>query len=275
MHRLFSVSVPLLLAGAGAGDALPTIPILNGPGPDGDGIVATVDGTLYFADSFNNVVWRLRPGEEQPRTFVRGRSGGLRVDEHGNVYGIHVRGRNDSVVWRAGPDGTVREVATTTSSDARVLDRLRALARQPRLQLGPDRSIQRVGLDGRITTVASDVRLLDSGRGMLRRIFGDRPHVTGMDEDDRGVIYVANAARRMIVRITSDGHAETVHTLDAGWTPAGVVVVGDAVYVLEHGRGVRVRRIHGAGDDLVAAVPAATRGVAAFGMPSFIGPVLH
>jgi sugar lactone lactonase YvrE len=273
MHRLFSVTLPLLAA-VGAGDALPTIPILNGPGPDGDGIVATTDGTLYFADSFNNVVWQMRPGEE-PRTFVRGRSGGLRVDDQGNVYGIHVRGRNDSVLWRARPDGSVTDVATTTSSDSRVLNRLRALAGRPRLQLGPDRSIQRVGLDGRITTVATDVRLLDAGGGVLRRIFGSRPHLTGMDEDERGVIYVANAARRMIVRITPDGNAETVYTLDAGWTPAGVVAVGGSVFVLEHGQGVRVRRIAGTGGDIVAAVPARNGGVAAFGMPSFFGPVLH
>ncbi|HEX2165906.1 MAG TPA: hypothetical protein VHG09_01590, partial [Longimicrobiales bacterium] len=89
MNRLYSITVPLLLASSGAIPTIPTIPTLGPPGPLTSGIVAMEDGTVYFVDSFSDVVWRLQPGNSLS-VFVSGRNGRvLCTDDHGHLYGTH------------------------------------------------------------------------------------------------------------------------------------------------------------------------------------------
>jgi hypothetical protein len=277
MHRLYSIALPALLGttaldalpvsalapdavpvGALAPDALPTIPLLRAA-PPANGIVAAADGTLYFVDD-HGTVWRTDP-DAGVRTFIAGRSGGsLGIDDAGNVYGTQLRGRDHSVLWRADPDGVITQLASAPAGAAFSLGSVATQTRDGRLIVATDRSVRRVALDGTVTVLAADVALLEPRSNLLSRLFGTaRPHLTGIAETDNGDIYIANAARGVIVCIRFGGHVEELAPAEPGWVPAGVAAANGAVYVLEHGNGVRVRRIERDGSSSVVASVAGGR----------------
>lgn len=136
-------------------------------------------------------------------------------------------------------------------------------------------AIRRIGADGFVETVAKDERLLK--RSLLARVFGSgRGHLTGIAVGVHGEIYVANSARGSIIRIDADGSAEEVLKSDSGWRPTGVSTAHGSVYVLEYGRGVRVRRLDANGAvSTVAQVKsdralAATQPIGRFVLPRMI-----
>jgi sugar lactone lactonase YvrE len=257
MQRLFSFVVPALL-GAAVVEAVPTLPILRTALPAANGIVAAHDGTLYFADSFHNTVWRVSPGAGIA-AFVTGVGGGsLHVDGEGNLYGTRAVGRHQTVLWRADPNGVVTDLSSSADAGDFALDQVTTRTTGGRLLVTADRSVKRVGLDGRVTVIAADVPFLQPRSGKLRRFFrGASPHLTGIAEAADGRIYIANATRGAIVGFLPGGGAEEVIRTEQGWTPAGVVAAHGVIYVLEHGAGVRVRRIENSGDSsIIASVPA-------------------
>jgi sugar lactone lactonase YvrE len=275
MSRTCGIALAALLIWAPT-HASSAIPLLRPAEPAPNSIVAAPDGTLYFVDPLSRSVWRVQP-DGQVTPFVAGTSGAsLGVDSSGNIYGTHSEARGRIVVWRADPDGTVSEVARVrTHAAARQLllasgaagmsspafaaagmDGMTRIATgELIITTGP--AIRKVGLDGRVTTIASGGRLLEQRTGFLGRLLGETPaHLTGVAVSDDGVIYVANAARRSVVRVLRDGRVEEVYGAGSGWRPMGVAAAGGGIYVLEYGAGVRVRRLlDDGGSRLVAAVP--------------------
>jgi sugar lactone lactonase YvrE len=118
----------------------------------------------------------------------------------------------------------------------------------------------------------------EGGRGAVRRIsngvvttiggypFAGVDHGSDRDEgpsplmglalDDHGTVYVADHDHRCIRRIAPSGIVTTVFASDFWWTPSGVAIGSDGLYVLEHkrdaldfltflhaGAHIRVRRI--------------------------------
>lgn len=109
-------------------------------------------------------------------------------------------------------------------------------------------SIRRVAADGTVHTIAKGERLLKPRHSFLARIFGDtHGHLMGIAVGAHGEIYVANTARNAVIRIQRNGSADEIVRSDRGWTPTGVATANGALYVLEYGRGVRVRRIDPSG----------------------------
>lgn len=105
-------------------------------------------------------------------------------------------------------------------------------------------TIRRVGADGSVTTIAADDRLLKPRSTFLSRLLGSvRGHLSGIAVGRSGEIYVANSARNSVVRVLANGSTEEIVTSDHGWTPTGVAFADGSLYILEYGRGVRVRRI--------------------------------
>jgi hypothetical protein len=102
--KLHSIVIPLVVAWSAA---IPTIPTLGPPPQPTSGIVATADGTVFFIDSFNETVWRLRPGAPLD-AFVSGRNGrALCVDGVGHLYGTHEDDSGRVIMWRADGGGSV------------------------------------------------------------------------------------------------------------------------------------------------------------------------
>jgi len=56
----------------------------------------------------------------------------------------------------------------------------------------------------------------------------------GLAVDARGAVYVAATGCRCVVKLMPDGHVETILKADAPWSPTGVALRGDDVFVLEY-----------------------------------------
>ena len=135
-------------------------------------------------------------------------------------------------------------------------------------------SIRRVRADGTVHTIAKGERLLKPRLSLLSLIFGDtHGHLTGIAVGLRGEIYVTNSARGVVVRVDADGSAEEIVKSDGGWTPTGVTSANGTLYILEYGRGVRVRRLDAAGTLTTVAQVKPAHAVAATVLPGRIPPV--
>jgi sugar lactone lactonase YvrE len=60
-----------------------------------------------------------------------------------------------------------------------------------------------------------------------------QPYLRGLDVDKRGTVYAAATGCRCVVKITPGGKVETILKAERPWSPTGVAVRGDEVYVLE------------------------------------------
>lgn len=241
MNRLNSFAVPALLAGVAIG-AIPTLPTFPGSAPAVNGIVVADDGAIYFSDAFHRAVWRLLPGTK-PSLFAAARTTrSLRIDAANAVYET--------------PGPMSGSIARTALGE---------------LIVAHGSAVSRIEGDGRVTTIVADEPLLAGRTSFLRRLLRTpERHLTGITVTAAGDIFVANAAHRTIVHISSAGDARLLMTCERGWTPAGLASSDQDVYVLEHGRGARVRRIGPDGGSTVIAwvrPDAASSSVARVGGP--------
>jgi hypothetical protein len=322
--NLYSLAVPLVIAASGV---IPTIPVLGPSEPQTSGIVATANGTVFFVDSFNDTVWRLRPGGPLD-AFVSGRNGrALCYDGDGHLYGTHEDESGRIIVWRADGSGRVMDVtqpgvpqyghAFVVAADGDVIASSGAGKRtgvrlvrsseheheviaggemgvrdgtgtharflpiggmtrtaEGDLLVTSGASIRRVAADGTVYTIAKGERLLKPRHSFFARIFGDtHGHLSGIAVGVGGDIYVANTARNAVIRIRPDGSADEILRSDRGWTPTGVATANGALYVLEYGRGVRVRRIDADGAASIVAHVKPDRAVAtALPLARFLTP---
>lgn len=60
------------------------------------------------------------------------------------------------------------------------------------------------------------------------------PCLRGLAVDGRGAVFVAATCCHRLLRIAPDGEIETVLRADRPWSPTGVAVHGEEVYVLEY-----------------------------------------
>jgi sugar lactone lactonase YvrE len=271
VQRLYGITIPLLLV---AFEAIPTIPMLFPASSTASGIVAADDGTVYFADSFHNMVWQIQPGG-RVTPFVTGRSSRwLQIDDRGNIYGTRLEQRGRVVLWRADPAGVVTDLhrvslmadhnhAFAVADGGRIIGwsgsfAIGAMAHTATgdLIVTSGATVRRICRDGVVTTVAAGHPLLQPRKNLLTRLFGQPvSHLSGVALAGNGDIYVANSARGTVVRIDRSGGVSNALVSDAGWTPTGVAIAGGSVvYVLEYGAGVRVRRLSDGAGELMAHV---------------------
>ena len=130
------------------------------------------------------------------------------------------------------------------------------------LYLADGSSIRRVSADGNVTTVARGSALL--GRPALSS-GGRSNHLMGIAADARGVVFVANHARRSVLRVSPEGRVSRLYSARFPWSPTGVALTpGEDLLVLEYRSGpgtqpVRVRRLAPDGRSAVLAQTDPTR----------------
>jgi sugar lactone lactonase YvrE len=125
-------------------------------------------------------------------------------------------------------------------------------------------AIRRVTTDGTVHTIAKGERLLKPRHAFFARLFGQmHGHLTSIAVGQGGEIYVANSARNAVIRIGTNGSADEIVKTEDGWTPTGVSTANGSLYILEYGRGVRVRRVDANGDQMLIAQVRPDRAVAA------------
>jgi sugar lactone lactonase YvrE len=68
------------------------------------------------------------------------------------------------------------------------------------------------------------------------------PYLRGLVVDARGTIYAAATGCRAVVKITPDGQVSVILRAEAPWSPTGIAVRDDDVYVLEYEHSNSARR---------------------------------
>jgi len=113
------------------------------------------------------------------------------------------------------------------------------------LTAGPDgalfvacpNAIVKVKLDGTVTTLAHPVDVTDRGDDLAKdshtRAFHS-PYLRGIDVTEDGTFYAAVNGCRCVVKCTAGGKVETVLKAEKPWSPTGVAVRGQDVFVLEY-----------------------------------------
>ena len=134
------------------------------------------------------------------------------------------------------------------------------------LYLTDGTSVRRVNTSGEVTTVARDLnfRTPEDKPTLFGGAYGN---LAGLGVDANGIVYVADAGNRRLLKIDRGGKVEVVWRTDPPYFPNGVFVArSNDLYVLEIGftmpnisSGPRVRKIGADGKSVILAVVGADR----------------
>jgi hypothetical protein len=135
---------------------------------------------------------------------------------------------------RLSPDGTQTLVAPNLKETAERRGGIKGVAAGPdgALYVSYPRAIQKITPAGAVTTVADPVVAPDCDRDVPEGI--PEPYLRGLAVGARGTVYAAATGCRCVVKVTPDGKVATALKAERPWSPTGVAVHGDDVYVLEY-----------------------------------------
>ena len=156
-----------------------------------------------------------------------GRDGNLYFPSHG--VGAPVQ------LLKMLPSGQTSVVADSPGTTAgRPIRDLNGLAAGPdgSLYYTESNAIYRVSKQGRISTVARNISLATCGSvpGMGP---ADHPLLRGLAIDSGGTAYVAATGCGSVLRVTPDGRVSILFQNEGLWSPTGIALFGNDVYVLE------------------------------------------
>lgn len=190
------------------------------------------DAKDQFARSDLKLVERMAPGGSTPALIVADGGAPITVNPDGHLYyGLSVSstGKVSVGMTRISPEGRQESFAPDF---ARRIEELGITG----LASGPDGTlyvacltgVAKVKADGTFTMLANPVAITDCDQ--------DAPtsFLRGLDVDSHGTVYAAACGCRCVVKITADGKVETVLKAERPWSPTGVAVQGDDVYILEY-----------------------------------------
>jgi hypothetical protein len=104
------------------------------------------------------------------------------------------------------------------------------------LYIAQPNAVLKLKMDGTFTTLASSIELKDCDVDYPdhnpNRLL---PSLRGLDVDEDGTVFAAGVGCHAVVKITPDGKkVETILKAERPWSPTGVAVHGEDVYVLEY-----------------------------------------
>src|SRR5262249_19896569 len=136
---------------------------------------------------------------------------------------------------RISPDGKQQPFAPDLNETVKKLG-ISGLATGPEgsLYLACHNAVLKVKADGTFTKVAEKVEVKDCDEAMPYDPTVPMPSLRGLAVDAKGTVYAAATGCRCVVKITADGKVETVLKSERPWSPTGVAVSGEDVYVLEY-----------------------------------------
>ncbi len=125
------------------------------------------------------------------------------------------------------------------SLDAEKLGGIKGLAFGPGdvLYLACPSAILKVATNGTVSALIQSLAVPDCDKefppGMPEN---HSPFLRGLAVDARGTVYAAATGCRAVLKITSDGQMTVVLRAESPWSPTGIAVHGEEVYVLEYER---------------------------------------
>jgi sugar lactone lactonase YvrE len=198
------------------------------------------------------------------------------MDSGGGMYSVNARNAQTPqlLLLKRSHDGEITTLAGSTVGHADGVGMQAQFMGIDGMAWGPDGAlyvadgpyVRRVALDGTVTTL---------GAGPLTERLWDED-LLGIAVNGSGEIYAADHAKRRILQISPAGTVSIVLRTGPLWTPTGIAVASDGLYVLEHlrmplailgdlavGPYIRVRRVSGDGSVSVLAQRWGTRSFAA------------
>jgi sugar lactone lactonase YvrE len=195
---------------------------------DAKGSFASADLTGWFREQRTPLLQRIMPSDSGP-AMIQTDGCPIVINRDGNLY---YASRNLEIT-RLSPQGKLTLLVPDMSETARRLGGIKGLASGPdgSLYVAYPRAIQKITMDGAVTTIADPVVLNDCDKDAAAD--EPEPSLRGLAVDSRGVIYAAATGCRCVARIAPDGRVSTVLKAERPWSPTGVATLGDDVHVLE------------------------------------------
>jgi hypothetical protein len=200
----------------------------------------------------------------------------LVVNRDGNLYYVSNDERmipGGLQITRLSPDGKLTLLAPTLRETTEKLGGIKGLASGPDGSLCATCSsaVLKIKLDGTFSTLVQPVALKECDEDLPPNTpEAFKPFLTGLAVDVRGAVYAAATGCRRVVKITPDGQVKTVLKAERPWSPTGLALHGDDLYVLEqtnangekHEWQARVRKLgrDGKVTVLISGVPRPRRG---------------
>ena len=160
----------------------------------------------------------------------------ITVGRDGSLYYPWLRVGEQLQIFRLAPSGPTSVLHTVpVNGDNPPLRWLNGLAATPdgSVYYTENRAVRRVTPQGKLTTVVDNVTLseCDSVPGISTNL---GPYFRGLDVDAQGTVYVATTGCGSVLKITADKKITAVLRSSSPWSPTGVVVSGNDLYVLEY-----------------------------------------
>ena len=152
------------------------------------------------------------------------------VHTDGNVY---FAPRNLEVS-RLTPDGKVTSLASNLNVTTEKLGGIKGLASGPEgaLYLSCPSAVLKIKPNGAVSTLVHPIALNDCDKDPRHSLA--EPGLRGLAVDSRGAVFAAATGCRRVVKISPDGQVASVLKAEPPWSPTGVAIHGDDVYVLEY-----------------------------------------
>jgi sugar lactone lactonase YvrE len=200
-----------------------------------------LDSAGSFSRGDLKLVKRITPVGAKPTLIVADGGAPIVVNDEGNLYYGHALSGNGNVavgLTRISPDGE----QTLFSRDLKQMlekrdDGVFGLAAGPNgsVYVSTWDAVLRVNKDSTVTVVAYPVVVKDCDEDRADHKRSNRlPYLRGLAVDARGTVYAAATSCHRLLKITADGKVETVLRAERPWSPTGVAVHGEDVFVLEY-----------------------------------------
>jgi len=160
------------------------------------------------------------------------RADGCPIAVHTDGY-IYFAPRNLEVS-RLTPDGNVTSLVSDLNVTTEKLGGIRGLASGPdgAIYLSCPSAVLKIKPDGVVSTLVHPITLNDCDKDPQDS--SAAPGLRGLAVDSRGAVIVAATGCRRVVKIGPDGKIATVLKAESPWSPTGVAIHGEDVYVLEY-----------------------------------------
>jgi len=238
-----------------------------------DGHWLALDQAGSFSNSQPRYFERITPDGSVPALILAGGGSPIAVGSDGALY--YASGPGDTL----SPGGLALAKTLPNGLQQSVSEALKQILREwddgiTGLAAGPDQSVYaatwtgllRIRFDGTVTVVRHPVTVPQCDPDPADHKPGNKlPYLRGIAVLPGGIIYAAATSCHAVVRVDARGAVRTVLKAERPWSPTGVAVHGDDLYVLEYtnangpateGWRPRVRKVDSTGRvSMVASVP--------------------
>ena len=163
----------------------------------------------------------------------------LVIHHDGNLYFVCADERMIPAglqIGRLAPDGKFALVAPSLKARTAELGGLKGLASGPgdSLYAITPGAVLQVKLDGTFKIVKQSIVVPDCDRYLPPNTpSAHEPFLSGLTVSPRGDIYLAATGCRRVLKLDSDGNISTVLKAEAPWSPTGLTLHGNDLYVAE------------------------------------------